>query len=77
MVGSGNKMESLRRKLCGALVLLFVLFFSPSPEAGQKWLQCERAEFSLGQHRVGSHERREQEEVFACFATWKMAVGIH
>lgn len=59
------------------LSFFFLFFFSPSPQAGQKSLQCERAEFSLGQHRVGSHERREQEEVFACFATWIMVVGIH
>lgn len=46
----------------------FSSFFFSFLWAGQKSLQCERAEFSSGQHRVGSHGRREQEEVFAAFA---------
>lgn len=53
----------------------FSSFFFSFLRAGQKSLQCERAEFSSGQHRVGSHGRREQEEVFAAFARWIMVLG--
>lgn len=59
------------------LLLLFFFFFSfsPSPRQENRHHSVREQKFLCGS--VDSQERREQEEVLACFASGIMVLGKH